>query len=156
MNLFLRRWFSTLAGGILLVFLFNTATGFIALKRLEKKSGSKIRGSFIPHLFFPAFTLKNSNLNWQDRFEVLSGTVRVRYNPIFFFPGGKLRVQMKGHDLSVKLSGELALSQGLSEVKVDTVEADLALPEKGTPEIFLFDIQSPELKFHIGEVKKAA
>lgn len=149
MRLFRGRWIFPLAGGLALGGLLNCGISFVALKRLEKKAGAPIRGTFLPYPFLPRFTLKNSSLNWQGRFQVLSGTVHVRYDPSFLLPGWKFRTRISGRDLGVRFSGDLAVSQGISEVKVDRAEADFAFFEKGEPEIFLFDVQSPQLRFHL-------
>lgn len=149
MRLFRGRWIFLLAGGLALVGLLNCGIGFLALKRLEKKAGAPIRGTFLPYPFLPRFVLKNSSLNWQGRFQVLSGTVHVRYDPFFLLPGWRFRTRISGWNLAVRFSGDLAASQGISEVKVDWAEADFAFFEKGDPEIFLFDVQSPQIHFHV-------
>ncbi len=145
------RWLFFLAWGMLLTALLNAGAGFWALKRLEKKAGTPIRGTFLPHLIQPAFTLKNSQVSWQGRFQVDSGDLRVQYDPLSVFWGRKLRVRVQGSDLHVRLLGEWATSQGLSEARVDSLDADFALPEKGAPEVFLFDLDSPELQFNLTE-----
>ena len=145
------RWLLFLAWGILLTALINAGVGFWALKRLEKNAGTTIRGIFLPHLIRPAFTLKNSQVSWRARFRVDSGDLRVQYDPLSVFSGGKLRVRVQGTDLRVHLLGEWAVSQGVSEVRVDSIDADFALPERGAPEIFRFDVNSPELQFNLVE-----
>ena len=127
----------------------NVAIGFAALKRLERKAGGPIRGSFLPYPLVPVFVLKNSNFDWDGRFRVISGQVVVRYDPFFLIPGRKFRVRITGRDLRVLFSGELAESQGVSEVKMDRVEVDFAFFDRGSPEIFLFDVQSRQIKFHL-------
>lgn len=145
------RWLAFSIWGAALVTLINTGTGLWTLKRLEKKAGAPIRGTFFPHLFRPAFTLKNPNLAWQKRFQLLSGTVRVHYDPLSLLPGRKLRVQIGGQDLVVHLGDEWAKSQGLSRVKIKRVRADFAFSDQEDPEIFLLDVDSPQLQFHFGE-----
>ncbi len=131
--------------------LVNTGTGLWALKRLERKAGTPIQGAFLPHLLQPAFTLKGLNVAWQKRFQVLSGSLRVHYDPLSLLPGRKFRVQIGGRDLTVRLGDEGAASEGLSEVKIERVDGDFAFSDKDDPEIFLLDVQSPELQFHLGE-----
>ena len=131
--------------------LVNTGTGLWALKRLERKAGTPIRGIFLPHLLQPAFTLRDPNIAWQKRFQVLSGRVRVHYDPLSLLPGRKFRVQIGGQDLTVRLGDEWAASEGLSEVKIERVDLDFAFSDKEDPEIFLLDVQSPQLQFHFGE-----
>lgn len=134
--------------------LVNPFLGVLALKRLEKKAGSAIQGAFLPDFVFPAFTLRNARFRWEDRFEVRSGTLRVHYRPFVPFPGWKLRSRIEGRDLDVGLSGKLAESQGISQVHVKQVTADLALGDEGDPEIFLFDIRSREIQFRL--IKESA
>jgi len=145
------RWLLLIAWGVLAAALFNAGIGFWALKRVEKKAGTPIRGVFLPHLFQPVFTLKDPWISWQDRFQVVSGHLRVRYEPLSLLPGRKLRVQIWGSELTVHLLGKWKESQGFSEARVDTVEADFALPDKGPPEIFAFHLNSPELQFNLTE-----
>lgn len=153
MRRFLGRWLALVIWGAVLVTLINTGTGFWALKRLERKAGTPIRGTFFPHFFQPAFTLKDPNVGWQKRFQLLSGNIQVHYDPLSLFPGRKFRVQIGGRDLTVRFGDEWAKSQGLSEVKIDRVQADFAFSDQEDPEIFLLDVQSPELQFHFGEKK---
>lgn len=148
------RWIMALAVGLLLSALLNAGLGFVALKKLEKKAGAPIRGIFLPHFLQPAFTVKDPKLDWQGRFQVLSGSLRVRYDPLFLVPGWKFRVQVEGRELAVSLGGELAESQGLKDVKVDRFEADFALPGEGDPEIFLFNIESPQIHFRLAKQGK--
>ena len=127
----------------------NTVLGFVVLKRLEKKSGAPIKGQFVPHLFAPSFSLKQAKVEWQKRFRVDSGTFTVRYDPLSVLPGRKLRTWIEGRDLEARLFGELAESEGFSDVRIDRVRADLAFFRKGPPEIFAFDVQSPQIQFHM-------
>ena len=149
MKLFPDRWALYLGGGIFLAGFLNAGVGFVALKRLEKKAGAPIRGRFLPHLYEPAFTLKNPNLEWRGRFQVSSGTLRVHYDPLFLLPGRKFRARIEGQNLRGRLFGALAESQGVSEVTVHHVEVDFAFSKSKTPEIFSFHIQSPELQFQL-------
>ena len=144
-----RRGLVYFAAAFLLVSLLNPLAGHVALKRLEKKAGAPIRGTFIPHVLFPAFTLKNASFDWQGRFQVVSGTVEVRYNPLFLIPGQKFRVWIEARKLPVRFSGGLAESQGFSRATLEHVVADMAFPHKGSPEIFLLDIHSPEMTFRL-------
>ncbi len=141
-----------LCWGIILIVLLNTGTGLWALKRLEKKAGTPIEGSFIPHLFKPAFTLTNAKLSWQDRFEVLSGTVKVRYDPLSVVVARRFRIQVEGRDLKVHfLKGMSFAFEHPGDVKIDYVAADFALADKKSPEIFALNIHSPEIEFHFAE-----
>lgn len=136
-----------LIGGAVLIYCLNAGMGVLALKKLETKAGARISGVFLPHAFQPSFTLKDPQLKWQDRFQVTSGTVKVQYDPLFLLPGHVFRVRIWGRELGVKLFGELIESQGLSEMVVTRVDADLAFARGKNPEIFLLDIRSPELQF---------
>jgi len=132
--------------------LLNAGGGFWALKKLEKKAGTPIQGTFLPHLFRPAFTLQDARLSWQNRFQVLSGDIGVRYDPLSLFPGRKFHVYIKATGLRVRLFQDLLESQGLAEIGVEEAKAELAFSREGPPEIFLFNVQSPELRFNL--VKK--
>ena len=146
------RWILALLWVLVLTVLLNTVTGFWALKRLERKAGTPIRGTFLPDFLKPSFTLKNAHLSWQNRFEVLSGTVRVRYSPVTVLVGKKFRIQLEGTGLRVRLLQESAFA-GIphSEIQADHVTADFALSNHKTPEIYGLDIHSPELEFHFAE-----
>lgn len=151
MRRFFGRLLLYLLWGVLWVFLLNAGAGLWTLKRLEKKSGTPIRGRFFPHLFRPAFTLKEAKGAWQNRFELFSGTLSVHYDPLSLLPGRKLRVQVEGQGLMVRLGEEWAQAQGLSEVKINGVRLDFAFASQGDPEIFLLDVRSPELQFYFGK-----
>lgn len=138
-----------LAWGIILVIFLNAGIGFWALKKIEKKAGTPIRGVFLPHLLAPAFTIQNPSLTWQDRFQLLSGHLHVQYDPLSLLPGRELRIQVRGTGLKVRLLGKWSEREGLGDMQVEQVEGDFAFSEKGPPEIFLFNVQSPELNFNL-------
>lgn len=142
-------WIFPFLAGVLLIAALNTAAGYWVLKRLEIKAGAPLHADFLPHLWRPAFTLRNSRLEWQKDFEVQSGTIEVRYDFWSLVPGKRLRTQIKGFNLEVRLSKALAESQGVEEVRIERIEADLAFSRRGPPEIFHLDIQSPELQFRL-------
>ena len=144
-------WVFFLLGGVLVASLLNAGGGLWALKRLEKKAGTPIQGTFQPHVLRPAFTLRNASLSWQNRFRILSGDIEVRYDPLSLLPGRKLRVHIKGARLGVQLMGDLLESQGLSDIRLDKVDLDFAFYERGAPEIYLFRVESPELQFNLVE-----
>ena len=146
------RWILTLLWAVVLIAFLNVGLGFWALKRIERKAGTAIHGDFLPDLFEPAFTLRNAKLVWQDRFEVLSGVVRVRYNPLSIVRVVKFRFQVTGSDLDVRFLKEATFS-GLhpSKVQIEHITADLAFLRGKTPEIFSLEIHSPELDFHFSE-----
>lgn len=145
----LARWLASFAGVVLFVGVLNAAAGLLTLKRLEKKAGAPIHGTFIPHLIQSAFTLKDPSFDWQDRFQISSGTLVIHYEPLSILPGRPFRTQIRGRDLGVRLYGELAASQGFSQVRIDFVEADLVFSRGKTPEIYLLHIQSPQIRFHL-------
>ena len=147
-----RRWILPLLGAVILIAFLNAGLGFWALKRIERKAGTPIRGIFLPHLLQPSFTLRNAKLVWQGRFEVLSGVIRVRYNPLSVVGGGKFRIQVTGSDLDVRFLKETTFS-GLhpSEIQIERITADLAFLRGKPPEIFSLEIHSPELEFHFSE-----
>lgn len=151
MRFFGIRWLLALAWGLALIGILNAGTGFWALKRLEKKAGAPIRGTFLPHLFQPVFTLKNARLSWQNRFEILSGSVRVQYDPVSVLVSRKFRIQVAGSDLEVRFLKELVFSGGRSQVKIDMLAADFAISDRKTPEVFRLEIHSPEMEFHFAE-----
>lgn len=145
------RWIFPFTAGVVLIAVLNTAAGWWVLKRLEAKAGAPLHAAFFPHLWRPAFTLKNCRLEWQKDFEVQSGTIEVRYDFGSLIPGQRLRTRIKGSGLEVRLSKDLAESQGVQEVRIERIEADLAFSRTGPPEIFHFDIQSPELQFRLAK-----
>ena len=151
MRFFRIRWLLALAWGFALIGILNAGTGFWTLKRLEKKAGAPIHGTFLPHLFQPVFNLKNARLSWQNRFEILSGSVRVQYDPVSVLVSRRFRIQVAGSDLEVRFLKELALSGGRPQVKIDTLTADFAVSNKKAPEIFRLEIHSPEMEFRFAE-----
>lgn len=134
--------------GVICVTLLNAGAGFWVLKKLEKKAGAPIHGRFIPHVFQPVFSFKGPQFSWEGRFEVFSGSLRVRYDPLSLFPGRKMRIHVWGEDLKVRLFDKLLESQP-SEVVVNRAESELEIPRKGAPEIFFLEIDSPQIDFHI-------
>jgi len=151
MRVFAGRWIFLISWGVLLVALLNAGAGFWALKRLERKARTPIRGHFLSHLIQPAFTLRNPSLAWKERLQVLSGTVWVHYDPLSLIFGQKFRVQIGGEDLTVRFVNEWAESQGLGEVRLDRIQADFAFSDQEDPEIFSLHVDSPELQFHFSE-----
>lgn len=154
MTVFRVRWVQVVMSAMLGVASLNMGLSFWVMKRLEKKAGSPIQATFLPDVFYPSFTLKNIHLHWQDRFQVLSGTLHVQYNPLSLFTSRKLRVQIEGSNLTTQLLGEFAESQGISRAEVDRAKIDFALGDQGPPDVFLLEVHSPQLEFQMGEKKR--
>lgn len=136
---------------VLAVAVLNSGVGYLALKRLEKKAGAPIQGDFRPSPFLSSFVLRNSRFRWKTLLEIHSGTLSVRYDPLFLVPGRRLRVEIQGEGLTGKLLGKWAEREGVSEVRIEHLEADLAFGRGGPPEIYLIDVKAREFQFHFGE-----
>ena len=136
-------------GGLSFLLLLNVGIDFWVLRRLERKAQAPIRGVLIPHFFLPSFSLLNPSLDWRGRFQILSGKISVQYDPLFTLRNQKLRTRVTGQNLTVRFSHELALTGGLSEAKVERAEADFAFSREGPPEIFLLEVRSPQINFHL-------
>lgn len=143
------RWLLPFLAGVVFLTVWNAAAGFWVLKRLEKRAETPLHGRFLPHPLDFAFTLQEVRLDWKEEFTVLSGTVRVQYDFASLVPGKKLRTRIRGRDLVVRLRRERAEFGGLGEVRINEVNADLAFPRKGPPEIYHFEVRSPELEFRL-------
>ena len=134
--------------------LLPTLSGYWVWQELEKRTEMEIGGSFSPRFFLPSFYLKDAHFAWDEKIHLVSGTIKVEYDLLALLSGGHLRVKLSSQDLTVKLLGELAEMEGVSDVRFDHFYADLTFGREGIEEIFSLQAESPTIQFHFGEARQ--
>ncbi len=113
----------------------------------------EVRGSYLPVPFFPAFYLRGANFSWREKVTLVSGNLKVHYSPVALLLG-RVRTQISGKDLRIRLEGDWAKMQQVESVTLNSFEADLEIGPEGIREIYLLDAYSPEFQFRIHQNKK--
>ncbi|MFA6600413.1 MAG: hypothetical protein WC352_00180 [Candidatus Omnitrophota bacterium] len=125
------------------------AAGYWVFREVERRLDLRMTGDFVPVFFYPGFLVRNARFRWQDRVELLSGTLEVRYAPWSVFAGPLLRICLSSRGASIRLGGEWARMQGVEQAMVDVFEAELGLGPKGIREIYALEVRSPSFQFHV-------
>lgn len=116
---------------------------------LEKRLDTKISGSYAPAFFLPSFEIRDVRFEWDEKVKLLSGHLKVGYDPLGFLFGQDLRVRLSGRDLKAELLGEWAESQGLRELPLEEFQAEITVGPKGLKEISSLTVESSVFQFHI-------
>jgi hypothetical protein len=124
-------------------------SGWIVFKEIQHRLKFKVAGRFCPSYFFAGFFVEDASFVWEDRVELLSGSVKVEYNPVSVFTGELLRVKITSRGAQVRLIGEWSRTQGVGRAAIDFVNAELGLGRKGIREIDAVDVRSPAFRFEI-------
>ncbi len=139
---------------ILIILLLPAASGYWIRLELEKRTEMEIGGTYIPRLIFPSFFLRDAHFAWDDKVKLVSGHLKVDYDLFSLLSGRPLRVTLTSSNLTIKLLGEWADMEGISDVQLDRFYADLAFDGDGLREVFQVHAESPTLQFHFGESKR--
>ena len=102
-----------------------------------------------PILFRPAVQSKNLQLEWKNRITLLSGNLKIVYNVVPFVVRNHIRIKITGKNIHAKLSGRWAKMEGVEDIMIDTLDADVAVAPQGLGEIYYVHAQSPTFQFHI-------
>lgn len=126
------------------------AVGGLAVSHLiQRRLDLKVEGIFVPIPFFPAFYLRDARFHWKDRVELLSGDLKVDYDPASFVAGRILRVRLSGNHLEIRLLGRWAELEDTEHAQVDQFHAGLGFGPQGLEEIDSVRLQSPTFQFQI-------
>ncbi len=134
-----------LLGGLILGWGGPLAAGLWVKQEIERRLTMDIQGVFWPGFFRPSFELKKANFIWQDKVKVLSGNLKIDYDPISLLNHRRIRVRMEGRDLSAVLLGKWAETQGVQDLKFHDFFADFEIGEKGLEEVNALKAHSPLL-----------
>lgn len=116
---------------------------------LEKRIEIKMSGQILPVFFTTTFFIRDARFEWRNKVKLISGNLKVTYDPVFFLKRDYLRVRLVGHGLSAKLLGDWAKVQGVEELGLDSLDADLVFDRKGLKEINGIEALSPAFQFRI-------
>lgn len=123
--------------------------GGLARKAVERSLEIRLEGTLEPVFLKPAFHLRGAGFTWNGRVRLISGDLSVSYDPFFLLKRGNLRVKISGEALQIRLEGDWARLQGVTDAKLDRLTADLGLDRSGVREIYEIDAKSSQFQFQI-------
>ncbi len=118
-------------------------------KAVEQSLEIRLNGTLEPVFLKPAFNLRGAGFTWEGRVRLISGDVSVRYDPFFLLKRGNLRVRISGEALQIRLEGDWAKLQGVTDAQLEHLTADLGLDRSGVREIYAMDVKSSQFQFQI-------
>src|SRR3989344_1159700 len=128
--------------GFLIIILLICATllppvlGWVVWRDLGHRMKMKISGRYTPAFFVPSFEIRNVHFEWDEKVKLLSGNVRVTYDPLSYVFKNAFRLRLSGENLSAKLLGEWAQMEGVQDATLKHFHADFLLGKKGLEEIY--------------------
>lgn len=124
--------------------------GKILLSQVQKRLGLTVRsGNLQPLPFQPAFQSRDLQLEWKNRITLLSGNLKIGYNVVPFVVRNHIRIRVTGKNIRAKLSGSWAKMEGVEDIVIDSLDADVEVAPQGLGEIYFVHAQSPTFQFHI-------
>lgn len=152
MMIFKNKWIRFFSV-ILVMAGFILSSGLWVAFAIQHRLKLEVHGSYLPVPFFPAFYLRDANFSWKGKVTLVSGNLKVHYSPVALLLG-RVRTQISGKDLRIRLEGDWAQMQQVESVTLKKFEADLEIGPEGVREIYLLDAYSPEFQFRIHQNKK--
>ena len=132
---------------------FPRVVGRWVRHELENRMKTKIEGVFSPAFFVASFRLRDARFVWPGRVKLISGDLKIDYDPFSFLRGESLRIKISSQNLSVKLLGKWAEAEGIEDVKFEHFFADLGMGREGLEEVFGIEAQSPMMELRYQNAK---
>lgn len=144
-----RRILKFVLGFFLFAAVIFPLAGFWVRREVERRMKVEIGGTYVPVPFAPSFYLRDSRFKWDEKVKLISGDLKVDFNPLSIFLGGLLEIQLTSSGPEIELLGEWAELQGVRRLRLDHVKAHLGLAAGGVREIYSLHAASPVFQFHI-------
>jgi hypothetical protein len=145
-----RRGAGPLAVKILLgLFLFQVLTAFWVSYEIPRRLNLKVSGFFLPLVVWPGYYSPNARLEWKNKVTLLSGNLKIDYNLVPLLIRRSIRIKVSGKNISARLQGDWARMQGVENISIDNLVADIEVAPKGLGEIYKVIAQSPTFQFRI-------
>ncbi len=139
-----------LAGAVVL-----PAAGDLKVRReLEKRLQIKLEGKIMPGFFTPSFHVRDARFEWEDKVKLLSGDLIFDYDPAFLLGKESLRIRCRARNCQARLLGSWADMQGVGDLAITRLDADLTLDRSGLREVNAILVDSPAFQFHMEKTEK--
>jgi len=140
-------------GVILLILLLLLATpygfNYWVYHQIQDRLGIEIQGDFRPDIFVPKFEVRDATFDWEDRVMYEKGDIRVSFDWLHLFFKEGIRIRIESQNSQIKLLGEWAKLQGVSEASIDSLIADLVVTSSGLSDIYEVEARSKDFQFSI-------
>jgi hypothetical protein len=140
------RLLAGVLGGFLLL---QALAGFWVAWEIPRRLELRVSGMFLPLVVFPGFYAPNAKLEWKNKVTLLSGNLKIDYNLLPLMNRRSIRIKVSGENISARLQGEWARMQGVEDVKIDRLSADIEVAPEGLGEIYHVKAESPTFQFRI-------
>ncbi len=143
---------STLKIGLSFVlgfFILQFATGFWVSREVPGRLGLKVTGNFWPGAVSPTFFSSDARLEWKNKVTLLSGNLKIDYNLLPLLWKHTIRLRVSGKNISARLQGDWAKMQGVENIRIDQLDADVEVAAQGLGEIYFVRAESPTFQFRI-------
>ncbi len=122
--------------------------GYWVKSRIEHRMKMPVRGTYVPVFLVPSFYLKNAEFEMPGKVKLLSGHLKVDYDPFSVFLGN-MRVKLSSDRIQMRLLGAWAELEGVEDASVDHFEAEVGIGPKGLSEIYAVNAKSQSFQFQI-------
>lgn len=143
------KWAKLLAIALVIVLVWPLLCGVWVKNRIERRMKMPIKGTYVPVFFAPTFYLRNAEFEMRGKVRLVSGHLKVDYNPLTMILGDVVRVRLTSDKIQVQLLGAWQDLQGVQDALVDHFEAEVGIGPKGLAEIYAVDIKSQSFQFQI-------
>jgi hypothetical protein len=140
---------SALVKGLAVYLAFQLLAGFWVGREIPRRLDLKVTGTFLPLPFWPGFYSPRAGLEWKNKVTLLSGNLKIDYNLFPLLWRRSIRIKISGKNISARLQGEWARMQGVENIAIDRLDADIEVAPKGLGEIYRVIAQSPTFQFRI-------
>lgn len=118
-------------------------------QEIQKRLEIRLTGNFWPLPLLPSVVGDPAGLEWKNRVTILSGKLKIDYNVFPLLFQNSIRIQITGKNLQARLFGDWAKLQGVENIQIDHLDADLEIVKKGLGEVYEVHAESPSFHFVI-------
>ena len=131
------------------VILFQVLAAFWVSYEIPRRLNLKVSGVFLPLVVWPGYYSPNARLEWKNKVTLLSGNLKIEYNLVPLLLRRSIRIKVSGKNISARLQGSWARMQGVENISIDDLVADVEVAPEGLGEIYKVKAQSPTFQFRI-------
>lgn len=131
------------------VILFQFLTAFWVSYEIPRRLNLKVDGIFLPLVVWPGYYSPNARLEWKNKVTLLSGNLKIDYNLVPLLLRRSIRIKVSGKNISARLQGDWARMQGVENISIDDLIADIEVAPHGLGEIYKVKAHSPSFQFRI-------
>lgn len=130
-------------------FILQFSMGLWVAREVPGRLGLQVTGTFWPGVVSPSFHSADARLVWKNKVTLLSGNVKIDYNLLPLLWKHTIRLRISGKNISARLQGDWAKMQGVENIRIDQLDADVEVAAQGLGEIYFVNAESPSFQFRI-------